>query len=198
VYLCIPLSQDSLTPTIAKSFAVLIRLGQHGLGNLRQDLVLGKCHHFFASPIFYKQGEYQTKYFDQQEQSVVETFLKNQPKVIQLGGNATIGKGIVRVVRNLSITRMARRDFLPIATLADAGFPLWRVPVAASSRRGLFSFPYSRCNIFSWPYSRLGACSLRSVLGASSSRCDISALRCISRVVIPGFDLPHIFSNSDR
>ena len=36
--------------------------------------------------------------FAQEEKSVMEFFLNNMPKVIQLGGNAGTGKGIVRVV----------------------------------------------------------------------------------------------------
>lgn len=50
-----------------------------------------------ASPIFSEVKEHK-ELFDQKEKSVMEFFLNNKPKVIQLGGNATIGKGIVRVV----------------------------------------------------------------------------------------------------
>lgn len=50
-----------------------------------------------ASPIFSEVKEHK-ELFDQEEKSVMEFFLNNKPKVIQLGGNATIGKGIVRVV----------------------------------------------------------------------------------------------------
>jgi len=57
-----------------------------------------------AAPLFIgekdreKLKELKEKYFFRQEKSVMDAFLKNQPAVMQLGGNATIGKGIVRVV----------------------------------------------------------------------------------------------------
>ena len=50
----------------------------------------------FASPIFSENVEHK-KLFDQEERSVMGFFQTNIPKVIQLGGNSTIGKGIVRV-----------------------------------------------------------------------------------------------------
>lgn len=50
-----------------------------------------------ASPIFSEVKEHK-ELFAEEEKSVMEFFLNNKPKVIQLGGNATIGKGIVRVV----------------------------------------------------------------------------------------------------
>lgn len=50
-----------------------------------------------TSPIFSEQQEYKAL-FPQEEASVMEFFVTNLPEVIQLGGNATIGKGILRVV----------------------------------------------------------------------------------------------------
>lgn len=50
-----------------------------------------------ASPIFSEVKKHK-ELFDQEEKSVMKFFLNNKPKVVQLGGNATIGKGIVRVV----------------------------------------------------------------------------------------------------
>lgn len=50
-----------------------------------------------ASPIF-SEIEQDKQLFADQEKSVMELFFNNKPEVMQLGGNATIGKGIVRVV----------------------------------------------------------------------------------------------------
>jgi len=50
-----------------------------------------------ASPIFSQNEEHQ-KLFENDER-VMEVFQANMPEAIQLGGNATIGKGLVRVVK---------------------------------------------------------------------------------------------------
>lgn len=51
-----------------------------------------------ASPIFSEAKEQYKDLFGEGESSVMRFFIDNKPKVAQLGGNATIGKGIVRVV----------------------------------------------------------------------------------------------------
>ena len=50
-----------------------------------------------AGPIFSAAKEHK-ELFEKEEESVLQVFLNNMPKVVRLGGNATIGKGIVRVV----------------------------------------------------------------------------------------------------
>jgi CRISPR-associated protein Cmr4 len=50
-----------------------------------------------ASPIFSDVQEHK-ELFPQQEKNVMEFFVNNVPHAVQLGGNATIGKGVVRVV----------------------------------------------------------------------------------------------------
>lgn len=51
-----------------------------------------------ASPIFSQNKEHK-ELFPKEEQSVMEAFHANMSEAIQLGGNASIGKGLVRVVK---------------------------------------------------------------------------------------------------
>lgn len=56
-----------------------------------------------ASPIFVKEdkakGAFQADNSKKEEEKVMEFFISNIPEYIQIGGNATIGKGIVKVVK---------------------------------------------------------------------------------------------------
>jgi len=50
-----------------------------------------------VSPVFDDQNNY-SKFFNENEENIMKAFLDNKANVLQLGGNTTIGKGLVRMV----------------------------------------------------------------------------------------------------